>query len=1017
MLQLKDIVKEYPTGDTSVTALKGVSVSFRSCEFVSILGHSGCGKTTLLNIIGGLDQYTSGDLIIEGVSTKNYKDRDWDNYRNHKVGFVFQSYNLIPHQTVLANVELALTLSGVSKAERKQRAKDALEKVGLSDQLNKKPNQLSGGQMQRVAIARALVNNPEILLADEPTGALDSETSVQVMDILREISKTKLVVMVTHNPELAEEYSTRIIRLIDGKITDDTNPFDGVEEENKPEAAEEKADSAAEKKTEKREVAKKPSMSFLTALSLSTNNLLTKKMRTFLTSFAGSIGIIGIALILSLSSGFQAYIDSIQQETLTSYPITIDKTTTDSSSAMTAMAGMTPGGSGEVNHELDKVYSNTMLSQLANSFSAAIWSNDLSSFKKFIESGESDIKDYASSIQYKYSCDMNIYAPITKEKGITQVYPSPILELMSAYMGGMNLGSMGIDTSTMESYAEMYNSWIELVDNEELVKKQYDLIAGKWNDFENPNQAVLIIDKHNEISSLAVLGLGLANADDMMEAMTSLMQGGTVNEESFVLEYDEIVGKKFKLITEPEYYDYDEETKQWVDKHEDEKFVTKLINNAEDIEIVGIIRPADDSVMVNTMGGIGYTEALIEHVVNKTNEAEIVKQQKANPDVDVFTGLPFPVEEEKEKKNTEGKKEEPAVKETAAEVWEAPTVSALDFDGKAPEASFTATPSMPDLNSIPAISESEIYAKIDATMSGNEAAQAKRLVELMLKDGLSSSEKSELTSMLGNMMSQSGIPISGSLAYSYLSKYSREDKLKLISYFMVQGEANMPAEEPEEPVEEEPEEEEPQPLAKSYDEALDILGVGSLDQPRQINIYPLDFESKDKISSIIDEYNARDKNEKNDIKYTDYIAILLKSVTKIVNIISYVLISFVAISLVVSSIMIGIITYISVLERTKEIGILRAIGASKRDISRVFNAETIIVGFVSGAIGIGVTMLLNIPINMIIKHLTSIPHVAQLPTEGAIALVVISMVLTFIAGLIPSGIASRKDPVVALRTE
>lgn len=1059
MLQLKDIVKEYPTGDSVVTALKGVSVSFRDSEFVSILGHSGCGKTTLLNIIGGLDHYTSGDLIIEGVSTKDYKDRDWDNYRNHKVGFVFQSYNLIPHQTVLQNVELALTLSGVSKAERRQRAKEALEQVGLGDQLNKKPNQLSGGQMQRVAIARALVNNPEILLADEPTGALDSETSVQIMEILREVAKTRLIVMVTHNPELAEEYSTRIIRLVDGNITDDTNPFDGTEEE--AEAAEENTEAPAEKqavKKDKKKAEKKPSMSFFTALSLSTNNLLTKKMRTFMTSFAGSIGIIGIALILSLSNGFQLYIDSIQRETLTSYPITIDRTTTDSSSALTMMANMSPGST-EVDHELDKVYSNTAMSKMMNSFSSAIHINDLEAFKKFIESGESNIDQYVSSIQYKYDGQMNIYAPITEDKGINQVYPSPIIEMMNMYMSSMGGLTSMVDSSTMESYAEMYNSWMELVDNEELIKSQYDLIYGNWMDFSNPNQVVLIVDKNNEISSLAVLGLGLANRDDMMEAMMSMMSGGTIDEKPIEIEYSDVVGMKFKLITNPEYYQYDEETQQYVDMSEDEEYVTNLINNAEEIEIVGIIRPAEGTAMVSTMGGIGYTSALTEYVVKKTNDSELVKKQMADPTTDVFTGLPFPVDEEEAKEKTETKAEtktEETTKTTNTDVFVTPKVTSLDFNGETPKTSYTADMmTMPDINSLPAVTEEEIYAKIDAsTLSAEEKAEAKRLIELMAKDNLSLSERTELQNMLGDMMSESGIPISGTVAYSYLSNYSKEDKLKLIGYFMDQNPAmagnEAPAEESgEEPAEgedgEEPEtgaetaaeaeaeqeeeiieEEVPQPLAASYDEALELLGVGDLSKPKQINIYPKDFESKDEISKIIDAYNAKndegegdnyDDHRDKDIVYTDYIGILLKSVTKIINIISYVLIAFVAISLVVSSIMIGIITYISVLERTKEIGILRAIGASKKDISRVFNAETLIVGFVSGVIGIGVTILLTIPINILIKYLTSIPNVAQLPTAGAIALIIISMVLTFIAGLIPSGVASRKDPVIALRTE
>ncbi len=543
MLKLKDIVKEYPTGSEKVVALKGISLNFRRSEFVSILGQSGCGKTTLLNIIGGLDQYTDGDLVIEGKSTKDFKDSDWDNYRNHRVGFVFQSYNLIPHQTVLANVELALTLSGVSKTERKKRAKEALDRVGLSDQLNKKPNQLSGGQMQRVAIARALVNDPEILLADEPTGALDSETSVQVMDILREISRDRLVVMVTHNPELAQEYSTRIIRLLDGKVIDDSAPYSDEEEMS----------DYARKSADKKE--KKPSMSFFTALSLSLNNLLTKKMRTFLTSFAGSIGIIGIALILSLSSGFQAYIDSIQQETLTSYPMTVDAATMDMNSMLGALSNF---GTANANHELDKVYSNAMSQNMLQSYSSGVWFNDLKEFKKFLDSSD-EIKQYVSSIQYQYGGKMNIYAEGTGD-GANQVYPSPVLEMMTSMMGGINLGAMGIDTSTMESYSKYYNSWQELIDNQELLRNQYDLIDGKWP--EKYNETVLIIDKNNEISDLTIQGLGLMSSTDIMNMMMAIMKGEEVETKSFALDYSEIIGRKFKLVTAPEFFEYDEENKE-----------------------------------------------------------------------------------------------------------------------------------------------------------------------------------------------------------------------------------------------------------------------------------------------------------------------------------------------------------------------------------------------------------------------------------------------------------------------
>ncbi|MBQ3007417.1 MAG: ABC transporter ATP-binding protein/permease [Clostridia bacterium] len=1042
MLKLKNIVKEYPTGDTKVVALKGVNIEFRRNEFVSILGHSGCGKTTLLNIIGGLDQYTSGDLIIEGKSTKDFRDGDWDGYRNHSVGFVFQNYNLIPHQSVLSNVELALTLSGVSKSERKQRAKEALEKVGLGDQLNKKPNQMSGGQMQRVAIARALVNNPEILLADEPTGALDSETSVQIMDLLKEISKEKLVVMVTHNPELADEYSTRIIRLVDGAIVDDTNPY------NTEDAAKHEK-TRAEKKSEKKEAKKnkKPSMSFFTALTLSLNNLMTKKMRTFLTSFAGSIGIIGIALILSLSSGFQAYIDSIQQETLTSYPMMIEKTAMDMNAMMGGMAATT---SGEITHGLDKVYSNTMASSMMESFSSEIWINDLKSFKEYLDSEACTIDDYASSIQYTYGGKLNIYSADTSN-GLNQVFPSPMISIMNSMIGSINTGGMQIDTSMLASMEKTMNSWQELIDNKELLNDQYEVVSGKWP--EAYNEVVLIIDKNNEISDIAIQGLGLTTQEEMMQAFMAMQNGETIEAKKFEIEYEDILNKTFKIVLEPDYFSYNEETKTWDDMRGDEEYVKNLINNGEEIKVVGIVRPADDSIMVTAMGAIGYTTALTEHVINATNECEIVKQQKANPEIDVFTGIYFD-----EEKRAQAKAE--AAKAPAASnvsVALDPQINTAEFDAlsdtpkassmkltaaNAPAAKPTATEGMPDFSQFPEVSEEEIYASIDSTYSGEEAEKMKRTVELMLKSVLSISERRELVGYLDEMLAGQEIEgmgqISGDQALTFLSMMDRSTKLKMLNAIMsgeLGGVAPPPAggeetpdtpaegdtpQAPEEVIPEPEPEPEPEPLAKSYEEALSLLGVADLQTPQSIYIYPLDFESKDIISDEITKYNdakSAEGSEDSAIKYTDYIGLLLSSVTTIINIISYVLIAFVAISLVVSSIMIGIITYISVLERTKEIGILRAIGASKRDISRVFNAETLIVGFVSGSLGILSTLLMIIPINALIEHLTSLPNIAQLPTDGAIALVVISMTLTFISGLIPAKIASRKDPVVALRTE
>ncbi len=1058
MLKLKNIVKEYVAGDTKVVALKGVNIEFRKSEFVSILGHSGCGKTTLLNIIGGLDQYTTGDLIIEGRSTKDFKDGDWDSYRNHSIGFVFQNYNLIPHQSVLSNVELALTLSGVSKSERKEKAKAALEKVGLGDQLSKKPNQMSGGQMQRVAIARALVNDPEILLADEPTGALDTETSVQIMDLLKEISKEKLVIMVTHNSELAEEYSTRIIRLVDGNIVDDSNPYT-------TEDVERREKTRAEKKSEKKaakQLPKKPSMSFFTALSLSLNNLMTKKMRTFLTSFAGSIGIIGIALILALSNGFQAYIDSIQQETLTSYPVMIEKTAMD----MNAMLGsMTGTVTGEVNHGLDKVYSNSMSSSMMEAFTSEIHQNNLGEFKKYLESEESLIKNYSSSIKYSYGGTLNIFASDTSN-GVNQVFPSPVIAMMETMMGSINMGGMQIDNSAMASMQTMMNSWQELIDNQAMLEDQYEIVRGGWP--QAYNEVVLVIDKNNEISDIAIQGLGLASNEDMMEAFMAMQSGEEYTPKTYEIEYDDVLNMSFRLVLEPDYYTYNEETKTWDDRHGDEEYVNNLVNNGEEIKIVGIVRPADDSIMVTTMGAIGYTSELTEYVINKTNDSEIVKQQKANPEIDVFTGIPFAnAEINKLKAEAEAKSNAPAPAASGvsldpqidssieAVADNAPSATSMKFTGNAPKATPTATVAgMPDFSQFPSVTEEEIYAAIDEEYSGEEAEKMKRTVELMLKSMLSLSERNELIGYLDEMLAGQEIEgmgqISGTQALSFLQMMDKETKLKMLNAIMTgqfggveappsngedtPGEADKPSEDkpsedkpsennkPEEVIPEpEPEPEpEPQPLTTSLEEALALLGVADLDNPQSIYIYPNDFESKDLISEEIEKYNAsvtEAGNEKNEIKYTDYIGLLLSSVTTIINIISYVLIAFVAISLVVSSIMIGIITYISVLERTKEIGILRAIGASKKDISRVFNAETLIVGFVSGAIGIGSTLLLIIPINAIIEHFATLPNVAQLPVNGAVALVIISMVLTLVAGLVPSKIASRKDPVEALRTE
>ena len=884
MLELNKIVKNYTVGDTEIHALRGVSMKFRENEFVSILGPSGCGKTTLLNIIGGLDQYTSGDLIINEKSTKEYKDRDWDTYRNHSVGFVFQSYNLIPHQTVLSNVELALTLSGVSKAERRKRATEALEKVGLGDQLGKKPNQMSGGQMQRVAIARALVNEPDILLADEPTGALDSETSVQIMELLKEIAKDRLIIMVTHNPELAEKYSTRIIRLLDGEVKDDTDPFDG---KAVPKA------SADEEKSKPEVVKKKASMSFFTALSLSMNNLMTKKGRTFMTAFAGSIGIIGIALILSLSSGAQDYIDRVQEETLSSYPLTIEGTSIDMTTVMTTMMSMAQGGEDDI--EAEKIYPQNVMTTMMEAMFAEITANDLKTFKEFIESGESGINDLVSDIKYSYHTQLTLYKADTSD-GVYKVNPSSIFD------------NMGLSQMAQNPFmASSMNIWREMISKEDILKSQYDVIAGRMP--ENYNEVVLIVNKYNQVTDYTLYSLGILDDSELSDAIQRTIEGETVENINSVesISFDEILGLKFKLLLNTDYFEKDGDV--WVDKRSDSIYMTEKVKNAEEIEIVGIIRPSDNTAAANEIGTIGYKSGLMTHLINEVNNSEIVKEQKANPDTDIFTGAEFPEAEEE------------------------PEPMTMD----------------------------ELNAYI-MTLPAEEQQAMMMQIQQAMEMGMSEDQITQ--------------------AFSEQLNAAATDA--------------------------------------TYDGNLALMGVSDLDNPSSISIYPRDFESKERITDIIDDYNKRMKDSGNDdlcIQYTDIMGIMMSSVTTIIDAISYILIAFVAISLVVSSIMIGIITYISVLERTKEIGILRSIGASKKDISRVFNAETLIVGFTAGAIGIITTLILNIPINIIITHLTDVKNLCHLPPVGGAILVVISMVLTLIAGLIPSGVAARKDPVTALRTE
>ena len=848
MLELKKITKKYLSGTNSVSALKGIDLKFRETEFVSILGPSGCGKTTLLNIIGGLDQYTTGDLIINGKSTKNFKDKDWDTYRNHSIGFVFQNYNLIPHQTVLANVELALTLAGISKSERRKRAIQALKDVGLEDQIHKKPNQMSGGQMQRVAIARALVGNPDILLADEPTGALDTKTSVQIMELLKEISKTKLVIMVTHNPELAEKYSTRIIKLLDGKVTDDSMPYDGSEEKKE------------QNKTGK------TNMSFLTALSLSLNNLLTKKGRTILTAFAGSIGIIGIALILSLSSGMQNYINQVEEDTLSSYPITLQETTMDTGELLNV--AMDSNNTYESYND-NQIHSMNITNDMLSLMGSGAKTNNLEAFKSYIEEKQSTFNEYANAIQYSYNLDLNIYKE--RDDGYTMVNPDQI-------MNELGFGSMN-EISSMFTSNSTYNAFSEMLDNKSLIEDQYDVLAGHLP--ENYNEVVLVVNKDNYISDYTLYSIGLLDSDELVANYNAMLNGEEVTElEELTYTYDELLQTKFKVLLNTDYYT--KEGNLWIDNSNNEEYINNLLNDALELEVVGIIKPKEKTITTNNYGGVWYTKELTEYVINEINDSEIAKAQLANENINVFTNKEFSNEE---------------------------------FD-------------INDLSR-----EEQAY--------------------------LASLSQSELAEVLANYQENA---------------------------------------------------------TATYESNLEKLGIVDLDKPSTINIYAKDFDSKEALANLITEYN-NNTTEENEISYTDIIEVMMSGVSSIIDIISYVLMGFVSISLVVSSIMIGIITYISVLERTKEIGILRSIGASKKDISRVFNAETLIIGLSAGLLGILLTVILNIPINMIINHLAGVSSIAHLPIGGAIILVVISVLLTVVAGLIPAKMASKKDPVEALRTE
>ncbi len=917
MLVLKNIVKDYVTGDTTVRALKGIDINFRESEFVAILGPSGCGKTTMLNIIGGLDRYTSGDLFINGKSTKYFNDSDWDTYRNHSIGFIFQSYNLIPHQTVLSNVELALTLSGVSKKERRQRAIEALKKVGLEEQIHKKPNQMSGGQMQRVAIARALINDPDILLADEPTGALDSETSVQIMELLKEISKEKLIIMVTHNPELADEYANRIIRCLDGEVIDDSNPYS-------PEKVE--VERQVEKK-EKSDAKGKKSMSFGAAFNLSINNLRTKKARTFLTSFAGSIGIIGIALVLALSNGIQVYINNVQEDMLLSYPMTVEKQTMDISSIMTTMTGM--GGLTTDAEEDGNIYVNESFMKMVNSFISEATSNNLDKFKKYVEDNREAFEETCNDIQYKYSTPLNIYKADTSQ-GVVRVNPSNIMEYMP--MGGDSGGMMDM-SAAMGTMAQSFSVWTELIGDDRLMDAQYDIIAGKMP--EKFNEVVLIVDGNYQINELVVYALGLKDqAEFGKQVMQALASGETLGSDDITkFSYDEILDMEFSLVLSADYFKKDAETGLWTDNSENGLYVKNLVDKGEKIKIVGILKPDEDNTLSIGTGGIGYRRDLMDYAITENTKKQVVQEQLASKNRDIITGFEYS------------------------------NLTVNDFD----------------------------LADVDMSIIDYNLLDFKPFMSMAQDMDIADIDMSNIGAMFGfDNMSE--------LQKKLMEGFLTDDQVLALKQAYVDTLASK----------------------SSYEGTLEKLGYSTFDSPTMVCFYPKNFEAKEKLGELIDYYNNRvkeDGHEEMQIKVSDYIGVLMSSITTIIDVVTYVLIAFVAISLVVSSIMIGIITYISVLERTKEIGILRAIGASKKDIARVFNAETTVVGLGAGVIGILSTLILEIPINLLLRYAVKIPAQAELPVAGAIALIIISVILTLIAGLIPSKLAAKKDPVEALRTE
>lgn len=999
MLKLKSITKDYNMGDTKVEALKGIDIEFRSHEFVSILGPSGCGKTTLLNIVGGLDRYTSGDLIISGRSTKEYTDADWDTYRNHSIGFVFQSYNLIPHQSVLQNVELALTLSGVSKAERRERAKKALQDVGLGDQLNKKPGEMSGGQMQRVAIARALVNDPDIILADEPTGALDTETSVQVMEILKKISNDRLIIMVTHNPELAEKYSSRIINMLDGIITHDSLPLSDIELSNE--------DELDNKRNEAHNKSKKTSMSFGTSFMLSLKNLITKKGRTILTSFAGSIGIIGIALILAISQGMTAYINAVQESTLSVYPLTLEASTVDMATLMDAFMNITAD---EIEHDKDAVYKKSALYDMINAMNSVEESkNDLNAFKVYLEkeikNSESELYNAVNGVQYSYDLDMQIYTENVDGDILHSDLEQILTDLMMQYIG-IDMSTMSTLTSvspaSLSSMSSMGSTlWQELLlgNNGEtindLLTKQYDVVYGSWPN--SYDEIVLVLDENNELDDIALYALGLISAEEIDKLADASLNGTKLQEqETKKWSYKEICDTEYKAILNADCYRYDETTGLYTDLRDTDAGLRFLYDNAMTLKITGIIRPNEDASTTMLSGSIAYTSKLTEHLINAADDSTVIKAQLESPNIDILTGLPFDT--------TTGTLTD-IEKETAFREY----VNGLDVAGKA--ASYIA------INSIP--SEDFVNQQIAATFETmtREQMQASLLSGMSdqvnvsaeeLNEYLSAMTDDEFNELFTQMLSEQIKAQYAAQVASQMTNMSTDQ----LSYAL---QAAMPTYTTEQ-------------CAVYYDEIMvfsqnsyeqNLLSMGyvDLESPANINIYASSFENKDIITNAIENYN-NDVEELKQIKYTDYLGIMMSSITTIINAITYVLIAFVAISLIVSSIMIGVITLISVQERTKEIGILRAIGASKRDVSGMFNAETMIVGLASGVLGVVVTYLLCIPINLILHALTGIATLnAILPIGAAVILVVISVCLTLISGIIPSRSAAKKDPVTALRSE